>query len=114
MTFERITPMTHRVSTTHNIDHILSQHSQSLLLPDGRFDFLHSLEEEDCVESLGEEYNDWGNESGHTKEWYYLAPSGSVVGVAFRYGCARVRGNNRTTAQDVIGFIDYLQQTVKN
>jgi len=113
MTFERISPTT-STTGTHNIDHILSQHSQSLLLPDGRFDFLHSLEEEDCVESLGEEYSDWGNESGHTKEWYYLAPSGSVVGVAFRYGCARVRGHSTTTTQDVVGFIDFLRQTVKN
>lgn len=113
MNFERIAPMM-PTSSTHNIDHILSQHSQSLLLPDGRFDFLHALKEKDCVEALGEEYYDWDNESGHTKEWYYLAPSGSVVGVAFRYGCARVRGNGRATTDDVVGFIDYLQQTVKN
>lgn len=112
MDFQPLNSMT-STSGTYNIDHILSQHSQSLLLPDGRFDFLHYLQEEECLESLGEEYYDWDNESGHTKEWYYLAPSGSVVGVAFRYGCARLRGNSQTTTDDVIQFVDYLQQTVK-
>ena len=112
MNFEPLDRMK-TVSATYNIDHILSQHSQSLLLPDGRFDFLHYLKERECVDSLGEEYYDWDNESGHTKEWYYLAPSGSVVGVAFRYGCARLRGNSTTTTDDVVQFVDYLQQTVK-
>lgn len=112
MNFEPLNSMT-PTSHTYNIDHILSQHSQSLLLPDGRFDFLHNLKESECSESLGQEYYDWDNESGHTKEWYYLAPSGSLVGVAFRYGCARLRGNGRTTTDDVVQFVDYLQQTVK-
>lgn len=112
MTFEPLSPMK-AVSATYNIDHILSQHSQSLLLPDGRFDFLHDLREQECIESLGEEYYDGLNENGYTREWFYTAPSGSVVGVAFRYGCARLRGNNHTTTDDVVQFVDYLQQTVK-
>ena len=99
--------------STWNVDHLLAHHSQSLLLPDGRFDFLHHLSESECIESLGREWNDWDNEGGHTKEWYYLAPSGSLVGVAFRYGCARLRGDSRTTVADVVEFIDYLQQAVK-
>ena len=107
-------PWQSSTGTTYNIDHILSEHSQSLLLPDGRFDFLHNLNESDCVEALGKEFYDWDNESGHTKEWYYTAPSGSIVGVAFRYGCARLRGNHTTTTTDIVGFIDFLQETVKN
>ena len=112
MNFQPLNPMA-SPSSTWNVDHLLTHHSQSLLLPDGRFDFLHYLKESDCIESLGQEYNDWDNEGGHTKEWYYLAPSGSLVGVAFRYGCARLRGDSRTTVADVVEFIDYLQQAVK-
>ena len=113
MNFQSLNPMA-STETTYNVDSLLAQHSQALLLPDGRFDFLHNLTESACVETLGQEYYDWDNESGHTKEWYYLAPSGSLVGVAFRYGCARLRGNGRTTTDDVVEFIDYLQQAVKN
>ena len=113
MNFQPLSPLAHTESTW-NVDHLLSTHSQSLLLPDGRFDFLHNLSESECVETLGQEYNDWDNESGHTKEWYYTAPSGSLVGVAFRYGCARLRGDYTTTVEDVVEFIDFLQQSVKN
>ena len=113
MNFQPLSPLAHTESTW-NIDHLLAHHAQSLLLPDGRFDFLHYLKESDCIETLGQEYNDWDNESGHTKEWYFTAQSGSLVGVAFRYGCARLRGNNTTTTDDVVEFIDFLQQAVKN
>ncbi len=113
MNFQPLNPMT-SPDSTWNVDHLLSTHSHSLLLPDGRFDFLHNLSESECSESLGQEWYDWDNEGGHTKAWYYTAHSGSLVGVAFRYGCARLRGNGRTTSDDVVEFIDYLQQAVKN
>ena len=113
MNFEPLDPMA-TTDATWNVDDLLSQHSQSLLLPDGRFDFFHNLQEDDCSETLGEEYYDWMDEKGYTKEWYYTAPSGSLVGIAFRYGSARLRGNRTTTTQDVVAFIDFLQETVKN
>lgn len=113
MNFQPLNPLA-PTDSTWNVDHLLADHSRSLLLPDGRFDFLHNLSESECIENLGQEYNDWDDENGHTKEWYFTAQSGSLVGVAFRYGCARLRGNNTTSVEDIVEFIDFLQQAVKN
>ena len=41
MNFEPLDPMA-SIDATWNVDDLLTQHSQSLLLPDGRFDFFHS------------------------------------------------------------------------
>lgn len=113
---KNFTPLSHTQSTsgTFNVDDLLAQHAQALLLPDGRIEQFMKLLESECNAKLGEPYQDWDNEKGHTKEWYYTAPSGNLVGVAFRHGCPRLRGNWATTVDDVVDFVDFLQQAVKN
>ncbi len=104
---------THSTVGTFLVDDLLTNHTQSLLLPDGRIERFMSLGESECNHFLGDPYYDWGDERGHTKEWYYTASSGSLVGIAFRWGSPRLRGNDHTTVQDVIEFVDFLHQTVR-
>ena len=113
---KNFTPLSHTQSTcgTFNVDDLLAQHAQALLLPDGRIEQFMKLLESECNAKLGEPYQDWDNEKGHTKEWYYTAPSGNLVGIGFRHGCPRLRGNWATTVDDVVDFVDFLQQAVKN
>ena len=97
-------------SGTHNLDHLLTNHTQSLLLPDGRYDFFNSIQPIDCDEKLGEPtVEDDGYYKGYTNEWYFKAPSGNTVAIGFRWGTPRLRGNGRTTVEDVIEFVDYLK-----
>ena len=109
------TPLTfpHTTSGTFNVDGLLVDHTQSLLLPDGRIEKFMSIGESECNHFLGAPYDDWENENGHSKEWYYTAPSGRLVGIAFRWGTPRLRGNAETTVADVIEFVDFLHRTVR-
>ena len=109
------TPIDANTSTsgTFNVDELLVTHTQSLLLPDGRLERFTKLNESECFRFLGNAYDDFDNENGHTKEWYYTAPSGGLVGIAFRWGVPRLRGNGETKTLDVVEFVDFLQQTVK-
>ena len=98
---------------TYNVDHLLAQHAQSLLLPDGRIEKMMGLGESECSRFLGEPYHDWENEKGYTKEWYYTTHRGELLGLSFRWGDPRLRGNATTTTTDVIEFVDFLHQTVR-
>ena len=97
-------------SGTHNLDHLLTNHTQSLLLPDGRYDFFKSIQPIDCDEKLGEPtvsaYDDF---DGYGDEWYFQSPSGNTVAIGFRWDTPRLRGDGRTTIGDVIDFVDYLK-----
>ena len=98
---------------THNLDHLLTQHTQSLLLPDGRFERFKGLSERECLNALGsptcEREDDY---SGYGSEWYYKAPSGNTIAIGFRWGEPRLRGNGLTTVQDVVGFVDFLSTEI--
>lgn len=113
---KNFTPLTPMQSTpvTFNVDGLLMEHSRSLLLPDGRLEQFMTLLESECSHTLGTPYDDWANEKGYTKEWYYTAPSGRLVGICFRFGHPRLRGNGQTTVDDVVEFVDFLHQAVKN
>ena len=105
----RLQPESFSTTGTHNIDHILTNHTQSLLLPDGRQEFFSQIIEEEC-EILGEPtVEDDGYYKGYTNEWYFKAPSGNTVAIGFRWGTPRLRGDGRTTVEDVIEFVDYLK-----
>ena len=102
-------PESFSTTGTHNIDHILTNHTQSLLLPDGRQEFFSQIIEEEC-EILGEPtVDDDGSYKGYSNEWYFKASSGKTVAIGFRWDTPRLRGDARTTVGDVIEFVDYLQ-----
>ena len=100
------------ISGTYNIDHYLTDHSRSLLLPDGRAEFFLDIQEEHMY-TLGTPTFEHGeyeiNEKGYGDEWYFIAPSGNVVAIGFRWNTPRLRGNGATTIQDCIELIDFLQ-----
>jgi hypothetical protein len=94
---------------TSMISHLLEQHTGSLLLPDNRYEFFMDIDEEDC-EILGTPHTDEdGSYKGYTKEWYFQAPSGSTIGIGFRWGVPRVRGDDNVTVQDAVAFVDFLR-----
>ena len=97
-------------SGSFNIDHYLSQHTQSLLLPDGRADFFKSIEETQ-MHMIGDPTCDlYGyDDKGYGNEWYFKAPSGNIVAIGFRWGMSRLRGRSSTTVEDVVDFIDFLE-----
>jgi hypothetical protein len=109
MTFE-LKPHDSDASTgTSMISHLLEEYTKSLLLPDGRYSFFMDIEEEDC-DVLGEPHTDEdGSYKGYTKEWYFQAPSGSTIGIGYRWGVPRLRGDRRVTTNDVVAFIDFLK-----
>lgn len=97
-------------SGTHNVDYLLTNHTQSLLLPDGRYDFFESIAPDDCDEKLGDPtVSNWHDWDGYGDEWYFKAPSGNTVAIGFRWDTPRLRGDGRTTVEDVIEFVDYLK-----
>ena len=98
------------ISGTHNLDHLLTNHTQSLLLPDGRYDFFKSIAPDDCDEKLGDPtVSTWDDYDGYGNEWYFKASSGNTVAIGFRWDRSRLRGDGRTTVEDVIEFVDYLK-----
>ena len=103
---------------THNLDHLLTNHTQSLLLPDGRYDFFKSIDPDDCDEKLGDPTVSVLNQhsildfDGYGDEWYFKAPSGNTVAIGFRWDTPRLRGDGRTTVDDVIDFVDYLRSQI--
>jgi len=106
-------PESFSISGTHNIDHLLTNHTQSLLLPDGRYDSFKSIQLNVCIKKLGDPtvsiYDDY---DGYGNEWYFKAPSGNTVAIGFRWNNPRLRGDGRTTVEDVIEFVDYLRSLI--
>lgn len=95
---------------TYNINHYLTEHTQSLLLPDGRAEFFNTIEETQ-IHDMGDPTCDmYGyDDKGYGNEWYFKAPSGNIVAIGFRWGMPRLRGDSRTTVADVVAFIDFLE-----
>ena len=100
------------ISGTYNIDHYLTDHSRSLLLPDGRVQFFLDVQEHE-MHTIGAPTFEHGeyeiNEKGYGDEWYFKAPSGNTVAIGFRWGIPRLRGDSRTTVADVVAFVDFLE-----
>jgi len=109
MTF-KLQPQSFNTTGTFNIQGYLTDHSRSLLLPDGRVSFFLDIAEHE-MHTLGEPTcEDFGYEDkGYGAEWYFTAPSGNVVAIGFRWGMPRLRGTAFTTVNDVIEFVDFLQ-----
>ena len=106
----KLQPETFCTSGTYNLDHLLTNHTQSLLLPDGRYDFFNSIKPIDCDGTLGEPtISTIDDFDGYGDEWYFQSPSGNTVAIGFRWDRPRLRGDGRTTVDDVIDFVDYLK-----
>ena len=108
----------HNNSTgTHNIDHLLNEWFEQQLLPDTTEpyrEFMAYICQDDLVDPLGEPSN-WGDESykGYGHEWYYTTPNGRTIGIGFRFGMARLRGNQDfVTPEDCRQFLDWLMEQV--
>ena len=102
---------------THNIDHLLNEWFEQQLLPDTTEpyrEFMAYICQDDLVLALGEP-SDWGDESykGYGNEWYYATPNGKTIGIGFRFGMARLRGNQSfVTPEDCRQFLDWLMEQV--
>ena len=109
MTF-KLQPESFNTTGTFNIQDFLTNHSRSLLLPDGRVSFFLDIAEHE-MHVIGEPTcEDFGYEDkGYGAEWYFTAPNGNIVAIGFRWGVPRLRGNGVTTVNDVIEFVDFLQ-----
>ena len=103
------------ISGTYNIQHYLTAHSRSLLLPDGRAEFFLDISEHE-MHVVGAPTFTHGeyevDEKGYGDEWYFRAPSGNIVAIGFRWNMPRLRGNHATTIEDVIELIDFLQSAL--
>ena len=100
------------ISGTYNIDHFLTDHSRSLLLPDGRAKFFLGVQEHEMhvVGAPTFEHGEYEiNEKGYGDEWYFKASSGNTVAIGFRWNNPRLRGDHATTIEDCIELIDFLQ-----
>jgi hypothetical protein len=97
---------------TYNLDHLLRDHARTLLLPDGRADFFFKLEEPDMYD-IGaptcDKDDDFFEDKGYGAEWYFKSSRGNTVAVGFRWEIPRLRGDGRTTVDDVVELIDFLQ-----
>ena len=105
--------LTSRTAGTFNIQGYLTNHSRSLLLPDGRVEFFLDIAEHEMhtvgAPTFTSEHGYEVDEKGYGDEWYFKAPSGNVVAIGFRWGIPRLRGDGCTTVNDVIEFVDFLQ-----
>lgn len=105
------------ISGTYNIQHYLTDHSRSLLLPDGRAEFFLDIAEHQ-MHTIGAPTFEHGeyevDEKGYGDEWYFKASSGRTVAIGFRWNTPRLRGNHATTIEDVIELIDFLQSALTN
>ena len=46
--------------------------------------------------------------SGYGHEWYYRTPRGANIGIGFRWGVARIRGDGYVNVDDVIDFVNWI------
>ncbi len=99
-------------SGTYNLDHLLRDHARTLLLPDGRAEWFFKLEELDMYD-IGaptcDKDNDFFEDKGYGAEWYFKTSRGNPVAIGFRWDIPRLRGDARTTVDDVVELIDFLQ-----
>jgi hypothetical protein len=51
---------------------------------------------------------------GYGEEWYFSTPTGNPIGIAFRWQCARIRGKDSLTPDDVVQFIDWIKEKMND
>ena len=112
----------HNNSTgTSNIDHIFENWcKQQLFVEDTKplKDFLRKVKSHQLKRKLGNPsinaFTRGDLSSGYGHEWYYTTPQGNTIGIGFRWGQARIRGQQLlVTTDEVIDFIQWLSQPKK-
>ena len=101
-------------SGTSNVQHLFDGWCKAQLLPldvealNGFFNYITQNDLNDWLgePSIAEVDND--HYSGYGHEWYYRTPRGATIGIGFRWGTARVRGDGRVNTDDVIDFINWI------
>ncbi len=102
---------------THNVDHLIGEWSrrQLLLPPSGNpyTSFLINATPEAIKHVLGEPTHTLGYD-GYGEEWYFSTPTNQPIGIAFRWNCARIRGTDWLTIDDITQFIDWIKEKMND
>jgi hypothetical protein len=102
---------------TFNVDHLIGDWSrrQLLLPPEGNpyTSFLIVASPEAIRQALGEPTQTLGYD-GYGEEWYFSTPTNKPIGIAFRWQCARIRGKDSLTPDDVVQFIDWVKEKMND
>ena len=99
---------------TSNVQHLFNDWCKAQLLPldvEALVGFFNYITQNDLTDWLGEpsiEEMDNANDKGYGHEWYYRTPRGANIGIGFRWGFARVRGDGYVNTDDVIDFVNWI------
>lgn len=99
---------------TSNVQHLFNDWCKAQLLPldvNGLVGFFDYITQSDLTDWLGDPSLaeiDNQHDSGYGHEWYYRTPRGANIGIGFRWGSARVRGDGYVTTDDVIDFVNWI------
>jgi len=98
---------------TFNIQHLLENWCHEQLFPldvEALVGFFNYITQNDLNDWLGEpsiaEIDGDGDGYGH--EWYYRTPRGATIGIGFRWGMARLRGDGYVNTDDAIDFMNWI------
>ena len=101
-------------SGTSNIQHLVNNWCNEQLLPldvEALIGFFNYITQDDLNDWLGEPSIaeiDNENDKGYGHEWYYRTPRGATIGIGFRWGTARIRGDGYVNTDDVIDFVNWI------
>ncbi len=99
---------------TSNVQYLFDNWCKSQLLPldvEALTGFFNYITQDDLTDWLGEPSIaeiDNEHDSGYGHEWYYRTPRGATIGIGFRWGFARIRGNHHVSTDDVIDFVNWI------
>ena len=99
---------------TFNVQHLFNDWCKAQLLPldvEALIGFFNYITQDDLNDWLGEPSIaeiDNENDKGYGHEWYYRTPRGATIGIGFRWGFARVRGDGYVNTDDVIDFVNWI------
>ena len=104
----------HQATGTFNIQHLFDDWCRAQLLPldvEALVGFFNYITQNDLTDWLGEpsiEEIDNCYDKGYGHEWYYRTPRGVNIGIGFRWGTARIRGDGNVNVDDVIDFVNWI------
>ena len=97
---------------TFNVQHLFSDWRKAQLLPQDAqtlVGFFNYITQDELTHWLGEpSIHDCDDDSGYGHEWYYRTPRGATIGIGFRWGFARIRGDGYVNTDDVIDFVNWI------
>ena len=97
---------------TSNIQHLVNDWCKAQLLPpdaQALVGFFNYITQDELTHWLGEpSIHDCDDDSGYGHEWYYRTAMGKNIGIGFRWGFARIRGDGYVNTDDVIEFVNWI------